>query len=170
MLTASNNRTTAGIVAPYVMLYDTLMREYFWDDSGSKPCTELEMQTLRESLHYMKRTWYTTLRRLQDVPEDSEIWTQFKGHVLWLWRTHGRSFGLDEAIERERREHGGTEEPVERSMIDPPRLPCNWAQCLCAEHQAPHYMRICKGCWDVFYCSTACQTKCVLHLCDGSYF
>lgn len=37
--------------------------------------------------------------------------------------------------------------------------PCNWSQCLCSKIPADHLMKICKGCFGAFYCSTFCQKK-----------
>ncbi|KAI0338430.1 hypothetical protein BDW22DRAFT_714916 [Trametopsis cervina] len=35
---------------------------------------------------------------------------------------------------------------------------CHWNQCLC-RYTPTHTMRVCKGCSEVAYCGTACQTR-----------
>lgn len=35
--------------------------------------------------------------------------------------------------------------------------PCQNRWCLCSEIKPSHPMKVCKGCWIVFYCSTSCQ-------------
>ncbi|CAL1693878.1 unnamed protein product [Somion occarium] len=34
---------------------------------------------------------------------------------------------------------------------------CHWHDCMCSHTDPAHSIRVCKGCWQVFYCSRQCQ-------------
>lgn len=36
---------------------------------------------------------------------------------------------------------------------------CHWHDCMCSHTDPAHSIRVCKGCWQVFYCSRQCQRR-----------
>ncbi|KAI0821081.1 hypothetical protein BC629DRAFT_422662 [Irpex lacteus] len=37
---------------------------------------------------------------------------------------------------------------------------CHWKDCLCSwDEKPPHRMKVCKGCWRVWYCGMTCQAR-----------
>lgn len=126
---------------------------------------------IEEAMRYTRNTWYRVLDNLLAIPAKSDNpavkqpGAEFKQFMVALWRDHGKCFGLKEATERRRFE---AKERPERRKLDPPCMPCNWMLCSCADHEPPHKMHVCKGCWEAFYCSKACQERCVIvHVASG---
>lgn len=49
--------------------------------------------------------------------------------------------------------------PVDPENVDTGDRLCHWSGCLCHEIVPYHSLRVCKGCWKVFYCSQLCQKR-----------
>ena len=97
-----------------------------------------------------RRVWLPVLKQLRalNIPADSE---QYKWVQIWLDFGHNMGF-------RERFEQRLYDRLIE-SPRDVPRKHCHWEGCICTDKRPKHSVRICKGCYRVFYCSKQCQKR-----------
>lgn len=104
-----------------------------------------EMARVEEVERKARDVWLPTLLALRAVPPPRD--TKGRKHragVEEMWRTFGRRLGLDEQAEARRQE--AEREPMPLGW--PKFRGCRWRDCLCCrDPQAPHRMRVCRGCW-----------------------
>lgn len=102
--------------------------------------------------------WLPTLQEIRALPRSRDYRERaLCKNVENVWQTFGNRLGLEEPTEERRRSE---EVRPQLPRIWPSRQGCRWRDCLCSEDaHPPHRMRVCKGCWKVFYCSTNCQKR-----------
>ncbi|KAI0343409.1 hypothetical protein BDW22DRAFT_1167829 [Trametopsis cervina] len=99
-----------------------------------------------EKIMLVSSTWYHTLTTWLEVPPSNE--REMKAiceRTLVIWKRYGDALGLDRVIEK----------PVVFSTS----RQCGWKTCLCYQMDPAHRMKLCKGCFLVYYCSKHCQKK-----------
>lgn len=94
-----------------------------------------------------RRVWLPVLRQLRTLklPPGSP----------WLddWLKFGQEMNFKERYEPKLYER------FINAPQDVPRKHCQWKDCLCCDKRPKHPMRICTGCYRVFYCSARCQRR-----------
>ncbi|KAI0074850.1 hypothetical protein K474DRAFT_1498813 [Panus rudis PR-1116 ss-1] len=103
--------------------------------------------TIRQQMH---DCWLHTLQQLQSLhlhPNDSRY------IAITGWTNIGSIAGLSERaelIQFPRRE-------ASRGVIDAYTYTCHWMECLCSTMKPKHHLKVCTGCWMVYYCGSQCQ-------------
>ncbi|KAI0338427.1 hypothetical protein BDW22DRAFT_714701 [Trametopsis cervina] len=115
-----------------------------------------EAALLRSTINITRSVWHPTLLILEELkrnPGTQQMW----GHIVTVWQQLGKACTLSSVI-RDVRNPTPWGELVKQSRTPSSRRACNWAQCLCILRPT-HGLRVCKGCWCVFYCDSKCQTQ-----------
>lgn len=142
------------------LIYDLDLQDDIWKRGRDQIVSGDFTDVLEGHARYTQNTWLRTLDDFRAVP--STPGSDLKAFIIKRWVKHGEIYGLDEATERRRVATGV--EPA-RSPLPSPMMPCHYSLCLRADHAASYRMRVCKGCWGVFYCCKNCQKKYVSSLC-----
>lgn len=77
--------------------------------------------------------------------------TLIRNRMITQWLGLGRAFGLSDSCQAV--PTNGTR--VANDHYE--RKTCHFQLCLCHQYAGAHEMRVCTGCWKVFYCTTKCQ-------------
>lgn len=96
----------------------------------------------------LRHCWFKAMAELKQIR--LEPWRESYS-VLNEWRSIGTKLGIEHT-----RFSKLPEDPEDVEKTD--RM-CNWKDCLCHKIVPYHRLRVCTGCWKVFYCSNMCQTK-----------
>lgn len=118
-----------------------------------------------EQSEVMRYLWFPTVQAIKahPIPIDSQIMQESRDFALDIWLRFGLRLGLYERQERRRFEalaEQGETIAMGPALSVPGARSCRWKDCLCSlDTKPPHRMRICKGCWRVWYCGPNCQTK-----------
>ena len=123
-------------------------------------CADCETKQHSRQLHNcIARVWHDTLRSLRAIKTKSSSKAAIRDKAIIDWRKLGKECNLKE----------GKNVTTLQVVSTPSTLPyrkiprrCFWAACGCSTHDAPHHLRVCKGCWRVLYCSAKCQSLCVV--------
>lgn len=96
-------------------------------------------------MFYARRSWPSAIRAIKrhqrESPQDD-----LRKKVLQKWVMFGKRLSLTETDDFTSDDWGL-------------QKPCHWKGCLCLKLNSNHPMRVCKGCWNVYYCNTKCQTR-----------
>ncbi|CAL1693876.1 unnamed protein product [Somion occarium] len=92
----------------------------------------------------VQRVWKSIFKGLQDLPRSPT-----KHRTLSEWRIFCAAVGLKEGS---RYDFELDTEPITSN-----EKRCYWRKCICSRRDPEHSIRVCKGCWRVFYCSSHCQ-------------
>ncbi|KAI0691441.1 hypothetical protein BC835DRAFT_1307494 [Cytidiella melzeri] len=111
-----------------------------------------------------RELWYPTVQdiRSHPIPVNNEQVVRMRDWALKTWVNFGKKLGFNERVEERRfkamEEQGDVR--AERQPMTPGSRRCHWNKCLCSwDDKPPHHMRMCKGCWRVWYCGANCQTR-----------
>ncbi|KAI0343401.1 hypothetical protein BDW22DRAFT_1483470 [Trametopsis cervina] len=87
--------------------------------------------------------WHHVVKmRLEVLPSDQPDIKTASERILVLWKRYGDALGLG------------------RIGLEPVALgstTCAWTPCLCHHMNSAHRMKVCKGCYQVYYCTKHCQ-------------
>ncbi|KAL4254623.1 MYND-type zinc finger protein samB [Abortiporus biennis] len=127
--------------------------EFVWSFSAIYPHHLREagpfQRQCRRQFPVLHRIWRDTVRKIDTFHLDNQ-WKL----LLGVWKLVDKKFGFD-LRNSVRVDHDM--EPSENIRQHSSR--CNWKDCLCHNFNPHHKMKLCKGCWNVMYCSRKCQTK-----------
>lgn len=101
---------------------------------------------LLDLINPLKQQYGQVLRRIRQVSKNANF-NEYRLRALKAWSFLGASLRLKENYRRSVHPN--------RNWLPP--KPCHWEKCLCSTVFPQHSMRVCKGCWRVFYCSARCQ-------------
>ena len=107
----------------------------------------------RRTIKCLLEIWQPTLTELRQIKAQD---TSIQHKIVRQWLMFGHAFGFSD-----------TPRVVPVADIDVgeydryERKKCHLSSCFCHKRAGAHHMRVCKGCWEVFYCSTKCQTASV---------
>lgn len=105
------------------------------------------------------RAYAVAMRGLCAVVPTSEHVEETKEKMIKIWRDYGEVIGIHQDTELEQMtgiQHGRVFFPKH----------CNWKLCLCSQSAMKplHRIRVCKGCYCVYYCNSNCQARWVILL------
>lgn len=100
----------------------------------------------------LQHCWFKGMTELQKVRLQS--WME-PYCVLEQWRNIGPKLGIQHTR--------FSQPPSDPDDVDTGDRLCHWSGCLCHKNVPYHPLRVCRGCWRVFYCSTLCQTRSVFN-------
>ena len=143
---------------------------------SGETCRRTAIPHVMDKIFIMSRDlWYPTVQSIRALPFDdtskaSQV--RLRDWALKVWLKFGQKLGFNEKVEERRwkaAEKGS--EPWSRGRPGWGELSvsagrgmglkmCHWKECLCSgEERPPHKMKVCKGCWRVWYCGANCQTR-----------
>lgn len=99
------------------------------------------LNTSSSSVRFRKRLsqyWFQTMNEIQALDDGSN------DAMIQRWIALGTRLNISS---------GQKPDPTDRRW----GRSCHWHNCLCVLG-ASHPLRVCKGCWESYYCSTFCQT------------
>ena len=98
-----------------------------------------------------KRFIPKVLNEIREIPSTSSEVHNRKQRVFRAWESYAETLGYKGG------NIGWSHSPQWVIMPYPPWETCGCQSCLCSERKPCHKLRVCKGCWKIFYCSAKCQ-------------
>ncbi|KAI0343415.1 hypothetical protein BDW22DRAFT_1168590 [Trametopsis cervina] len=97
-----------------------------------------------EKVKFINSNWYPVVKlRLKTFSPNESDRKTFPEIMLSIWERYGEALGLEEI------------------KVDPvvvlTSIRCGWKSCLCHHMNMAHRMKVCKGCFQVYYCTEYCQ-------------
>ncbi|KAI0343417.1 hypothetical protein BDW22DRAFT_1168865 [Trametopsis cervina] len=102
--------------------------------------------TNMEKMRLASLTWFYTLGAYLEVPPlDEPVVKAMCERILVIWERYGDALGL--WLE-------GNGDP---SAVPFTSARCGWKSCLCGQVDSGHRMKVCKGCFQAYYCTEHCH-------------
>lgn len=102
-----------------------------------------------------KDCWLPTLREMRRITSPMREVTNVRDKSIALWVTFGKRLGMSES-------QAAWDAAAAVANAGPaPLLVCGDESCLCHALKPGHPMKVCKGCWLMFYCCARCQMRSV---------
>ncbi len=90
----------------------------------------------------------TALTAINAVSSIDPAVKERKRILISVWKSYTAALGIRNPM--------SVELAVEPSSLCPWEV-CAWKACICHDKKAGHRLRVCKGCWQVYYCDNKCQ-------------
>lgn len=136
--------SVSGLLKAFREDLDTLTRLY--PDAGLKH--------KQRTVNCLAEIWKPTIAELRRMRVGDPA---VRNKMTTQWQVLGRAFGLTDSSQ-------GV--PIYTDTMEYDihyeRKNCHLSSCICHTYAGAHEMRVCKGCWKVFYCTTKCQAAYVL--------
>ena len=101
-----------------------------------------------QKLHKSASTHVSTaLTAINAVSSIDPAVKERKRILISVWKSYTAALGIRNPM---------SVEAVEPSSLCPWEV-CAWKACICHDKKAGHRLRVCKGCWQVYYCDNKCQ-------------
>ncbi|KAI0821093.1 hypothetical protein BC629DRAFT_1587409 [Irpex lacteus] len=145
------------LVRPISLLRDTMTTKLLGQSHSPRV-----IGLVRNVAETTRTVWYPILTRLRQLKAKRDHREQMLTFVVDLWEQVGQACNLKQS-ERITKEPApwGSERHLAAVQEYGGRIGkrgCALESCLCLMDPA-HKMKVCKGCWRVFYCSPICQEK-----------
>ena len=130
----------------------TIITKFYISSLGhTRPSQE---DPFREALiRKTKDCWLPTLRELRQISSPMREITNARDQMVTLWLSYGRRLGMSES-------QAAWDAAAAACGPGPTLLlKCGDETCLCHALKPGHPLKVCKGCWLTFYCSSRCQTR-----------
>lgn len=148
-----------SLIRPIAICRDAIMVLRF-DPQNYNEVEKLRLFNVLKTIEDIVRSvWHPTLMTLKSLSArpgpTQEMWECLSS----FWRQTGEAFSLNPSSRDVRNPKPWPELALGWKLTaGDSRKGCGWKDCLCVIAPA-HPLKVCKGCWRQFYCSTKCQTR-----------